>query len=633
MNSKFALASLLVLGLSACGSDDNPPAPPEPPIEQPQNEAWNYIETPYTENFNTKTVTGKIEVRLGEGDIAMSKWFRTAFVLAKQGDMSYDFNGDGWINRWDFSASGARVNDTSKQLDILGSHMDEVLKTNPDGLGAGTARPDIFVEGHYTVFDLLRYLVATRSDLRFDNVITPEESEYNTHEFTLSWDKNADGDFTNDGVHSNSDLWHFALQVANGDNKDTSSSSQMYFRMDEYRLKRGDKIRFLPTSEALKGRRTLVWKHEVEKKAQNDGKVIADVLMYLRTPNLADAVPVAQQMEVRAFNLRSDIFQPGVITGMDYFLTAAADYGIDLGFSFWPTLSTNVPFDGFVLSKGPQGQGKGFKNWFGRLLQNPAAVLADMGGNCMHMNDQGGPSQAIGGTGMWTLGQEECDRWFISGNGGYNVNIDQYTLVHNYGIDQMIMGQDHIIGPDLEASEQINVFVDDKKLLRGDGFGLFDASSCKNSDCDTAIVRKLIPATEESPVGNAPILQETHFGWKIADCTQCHNDQKDPNGHGGASWPVNAADGFDVQQPHYCATCHGNNGATPRHAQETRCSFCHNAFNEPDQDYAPIMPNHGEASALFQSSLSDIQYIVTALPSPSVNLYFSTIQIASMTWC
>jgi len=609
MNKKLALAVSFALGLSACGSDDNSTTPPpvEPPVDKPVNEAWNYIETPVTDKFNASRIAGKFDVFLGESEEKVIQYINEGAALALQGDMSYDLNGDGWINRWDSSAAGVRV-ELGLELNTLGSDIDRVLQTNPDGLGAGTARPDIFVDGHYSVFDLLRYLVATRSDLQFNKIITPKESEYKTHEFTLSWDENGDGDFTNDGANSNSDLWHFQLMASNGDNKDYLGglTFHMYSRMDEYWLKPEDVIRFLPTGEAMNGRRHLAWKHEIDKKQQNGGKVVIDALRLIVDEH-PDAVPgdsgiIATKLEVRPFNLRNDVFQTDVITGMDYFLSAAADYDVDLKFSFWPTLSTGVPFNGFALSRGPLGQGKGWANWWGRLIQNPAALLADFSTqpNCMHMNDKGGPSAAVGGSGMWSQGQAECDRWFNqhNGSGGHLTNTDHYNTVNNYGVDFLFLGYTHIIGNDLEPDQQLQVFVDDNKLLRSD-FGNYDSSSCKSGECDTAVVRKLIPATEESPVGNAPILKQTHFGWKIADCTQCHNDQRDPKGHGGASWPVNASDGFDVQQPHYCATCHGNNGATPRHAQETRCSFCHNAKNDPNQDYAPVMPNHGEASAQF----------------------------------
>ncbi|MBY6226185.1 hypothetical protein [Ferrimonas balearica] len=609
MRSRYLiLPALVCAGLVGCGSDDSStPDVPEPPIDKPVNEAWNYIETPHSDSFNSPRIAGKFEVFLGESEEKVIQYINEGSALAQQGDMSFDLNGDGWINRWDSSAAGVRV-ELGLQLSTLGSEIDRVLKTDPDGLGAGTARPDIFVDGHYSVFDLLRYIVATRSDLRFDNVIKPEESEYKTHEFTLSWDENGDGDFTNDGVHSGSDLWHFQLMASNGDNKDYFGglTFHMYSRMDEYWLKTGDVIRFLPTGEAMKGRRTLAWKHEIDKKAKNGGKVFADALRLI-VDDHPDAAPgdsgiIATQIEVRPFNLRSDVFQPGVITGMDYFLSAAADYDVDLGFSFWPTLSTGVPFNSFVLSRGPLGQGGGFGNWFGRLIQNPASLMGDFSTqpNCMHMNDQGGPSELIGGTGMWTLGQAECNRWFNqhNGSGGYMTNTDHYTTVNNYGVDFLFLGFQQIIGNELDASKELQVFVDQDKLLRSD-FGNYDMNSCKGGVCGTAVLRKLTPATAANPVGNAAVLDETHFGWKIADCTQCHNEQRDPNGHGGASWPVNAADGFDVQQPHYCATCHGSNGATARHDQETRCSFCHNAKNDSTQDYAAVMPNHGEASAQF----------------------------------
>lgn len=94
---------------------------------------------------------------------------------------------------------------------------------------------------------------------------------------------------------------------------------------------------------------------------------------------------------------------------------------------------------------------------------------------------------------------------------------------------------------------------------------------------DVATLRRFeLPSKGQN---NAPILDESHFGWKIADCTECHDDTRQPLGHGGHSWPINSADGFDVTQPYFCASCHGNNGAPVAHKTETRCFMCHSRDN------------------------------------------------------
>lgn len=113
--------------------------------------------------------------------------------------------------------------------------------------------------------------------------------------------------------------------------------------------------------------------------------------------------------------------------------------------------------------------------------------------------------------------------------------------------------------------------------------------SKERNNTDVHLLQTLKVADKNNLSGNAHLLDESHFGWKIADCSLCHNENKDPNGHGGFSWPVNHAAGFNNIQPYYCATCHGNNGAPEMHSYTASCFWCHS------QDKTPS--NHGEASA------------------------------------
>ncbi|RTR33582.1 hypothetical protein [Shewanella atlantica] len=646
MNNKFALASLLVLGLSACGSDssstdDGTTTPPSPPDLSPEMaEIWKHIDSPYHEFKETK-LEGIVFGHIGyQQDHIMEYINKGAQLAHKTGDMSADLNGDGWINRWDAakktesalkvdSSSNAELKvDPGISTQTLASSIHQVLATNPDGLGAGTARPDIFVDGHLSAFDYLRYLVATRSDLRFEGEVTrPEESAFNTHEFKISWDKNGDGLFNEDDntqyeTNFNSDDWHYSYVPSFEHLVGTKSHNYvvgytMYRRMDEHRLQDEMQARFYSTGPVLKTRRELTWQWEQDWLAKNDGKVVLKTLMRsssdhpasIGLPDSNDPVDPAvygRNLEIRAFNLRSDVYQPGVITGLDFYLSLMIDHELDMKLAYWPSTASNVKADSFIIQRIFDYKSAGFSGASTRYIVSETVDFSD-NPNCMLMGLNGMPSTLApwGGTEVPWLHAggsiDECRRLFNSrqGNGGLNVNHDMSNAVINFGMDRMFLNYSTLNTPDLITDENYLGYMGYKHIYRSDYGGYDINTSCGNEPCTPVTLIEFDIATEEKPIGNAPILNETHFGWKLPDCALCHNEDKNPQGHGGQSWPVNAGAGFKEIQPYYCATCHGSNGAPQRHGYDTYCTQCHNPNNTDPDKYGINPKNHGEVSHLF----------------------------------
>lgn len=511
-------------------------------------------------------------------DRKIDKWVYG--LLEYEGTGKKDLNGDGGVNSYDAQMAGI-TNEIGIVFEAKAESIHEVLKSNPDGLGSGTARPDIFTEGNYSAFDILRFAVATREDLRFESIIKPEDSDYDTYEFVMSWDQNGDGIFDeNDGENFNNSNWHFAFAQHSGDSRAMANNTgeRSYARIDQFLAQPNQHLRFMPFSETMTKRRQQAWLKEQAYMEESDGKyIIPSLSVYAEyyDPDFGPREPdyYIENLEVRAHNLRSDIYQPGVITFADVFLSAA-EQGHEFKLTWWPTLNDGTIVEHLTLQSTPVGKGGTYRGYEGRT--GWPEFLPDI-----RWPNDGAQREPCGNFGLdgktgseGQLDFDTCFRDFFAWNqqGGYHGMLTASARIQRYShgpvwvsfvpMDMMIP----YILPEYSANETIE-----------HNFG----------NDDTVILQTLdVPTTAED--GIAPILDDNHFGWQIADCNQCHNAEKDPKGHGGHSWPVNSADGFSVTQPYYCASCHGSNGAPERHNIDTSCFWCHSKDKQPK--------NHGTAS-------------------------------------
>lgn len=208
----------------------------------------------------------------------------------------------------------------------------------------------------------MRYLVATRDDLRFDDIKSHKNSPINTVDYTLSWDKNHDGVFDEkDGENYQTKNWHFYYHAHNGDYKRTANikGELSYDRIDQFLLRKGFSFRFQSFSDYLTGRRHWAYQREADRLEASNGKMIIPLLQIrvggegwvfpdlMESPR--DVSQSAQNVEVKAHNLRPDLFQPGVITRADILMSAMDTGAIDLGFQFWSTLSTGAIINSYAI--------------------------------------------------------------------------------------------------------------------------------------------------------------------------------------------------------------------------------------------------------------------------------------------
>jgi len=586
---KKLYSALLLSILAGCGSDDSPQAPVTP--EEPKPEKSKYL----TMDIKTDAkFTGEFYVHLGRYDDPVTRWIHDNSDLdnkdrPKADGPDVDFNKDGWIDERDAHLAGV-YNPEEVTIKVDAIKMHQLLMTNPDGLGAGTARPDIFVEGHYSVFDALRYLALTRDDLKLESIRFPEETGRDTFEFKVSWDRNGDGVFDeqDNNIYSNNQSkdWHFRFKNSGGDFKKINSTISgigpqgelTYNRMDQYWIDQEMTIRFQPFSPEMTERRRWIQDIEMARVDAAGGKVILPELIIL--PN-SENPTVIRDLEVTPHNMRPDIFQPGVITKMDVFLSAA-DQGLDVAFNYWPTLSTGAKVGHFGLWR-VQGitsdVGRGWTTAYG-----DHAMTYDFTRN----SECDFSSPASGGQNL-TVAPEHCRMDWKTNFGGQGVHVMSDVWVMNQPMEYALIdikshydvwGMPEYSGKDI-IERDFSQIEDGSDIMT---LQVFDLPDELNSESSKAT------------------LKPTHFGWGIADCTECHNADKAPQGHGGYSWPINSQDGFDETQPYYCATCHGSNGAPQGHGETARCFWCHDT-----KENRPL--HHGDASTQrrYQDSKGEIK--------------------------
>ncbi|WP_299803179.1 hypothetical protein [uncultured Shewanella sp.] len=607
-------------------------------------------------------------------------------------DVFADFNNDGNIVQLDASENGidnprpviGENGDGQVELEIDLDEMNKWLENVGDHLGKGTARPDIYQLNHFSAFDLFRYIDFIRDDLEINITAVPfhsskhgysklkidnyELSELNTYEFTVNWDVNGDGKFTevdNSYISSKfdkynrqlelshdksypayfeSNRWHFK---ANGDRGIDRGDRQLltafnYINIDRFSIREGQDVRFFPEAPTYTERRQWLWRNDIERHINQGGKInvpnekaypiddkgrpytyVNDFYFFdgdfydRESATEEDYHQYALDMKVYPSNLRSDMYKPGVITAIDIMLSSNTHMDEKTGefllndidtprfeLSFWPLMVSGAIVNQFGVERAPIfgiGSGASVGNGLWMNFANKYAMeeFGAMVTDCDHYNIdgeqifyKGKPLPDVKNTIVLDL--KMC---FLNNRnnsqGGY-FTYDMLSSTHlPYGIEEFELT---IYPQGRDAKYPVYDVNDTHDYVFNSGAVTMHKMDSKTYPAvapDIATVSRLTTPTEDNPSGSAAVLKESHFGWKVADCTLCHNEAKDPKGHGGSSWPVNSASGFDTVQPYFCASCHGSNGAPEAHGAITTCFWCHSANSDGG------LPNHGDAGALF----------------------------------
>jgi len=186
-------------------------------------------------------------------------------------------------------------NNASDEIEVLIFNMgintlptikiDTIGQFRYDSTEIKTVRNDIFKEEHFSLFDLLIYLDSHESidmEYHFDEAM-------NTHII--------------DSINGKENWWYKA-------HYDGGWWENTVFRMDHYVIKEKTSIEIIQKEASYINQIYDVYREEIERLNENNGKIIIpEVIIEGKTDTIKFT-----DVEVQPHNLRSDIFQPDVIT-------------------------------------------------------------------------------------------------------------------------------------------------------------------------------------------------------------------------------------------------------------------------------------------------------------------------------
>jgi hypothetical protein len=189
--------------------------------------------------------------------------------------------------------------------------IDTIGRFRYDPTEIETVRNDIFKEGHFSLFDILIYLDSRGSidmEYHFDEAM-------NTHII--------------DSINGKENWWYRA-------HYDGGWWENTVFRMDHYLIKEKTSIEIMQKEASYINQIYDVYREEIERLNENNGKVIIpEVIIEGKTDTIQFT-----DVEVQPHNLRSDIFQPDVITAIDVILTLGDEGNISYDLQWYDTVGT-----------------------------------------------------------------------------------------------------------------------------------------------------------------------------------------------------------------------------------------------------------------------------------------------------
>ena len=202
-----------------------------------------------------------------------------------------------------------------------------------EGLGSFTfdpsevtaLRPDIFWDGHFSLFDVLAHLadegwftMSYHYDSRLDTYVIEE----------------IDGEMN----------WWYRAHYAGG------WYDINVFRMDMYPYKDGTQIRILRQSEDYLGRIYNSFADEVARKSLNLGRIVV--------PEVRIGTRVFNDVPVSCHDVRADLLQPGTITALDVLLSLADQKQLNqMKLTWYGGASDAAPVDSFFVEQIDDGDG------------------------------------------------------------------------------------------------------------------------------------------------------------------------------------------------------------------------------------------------------------------------------------
>ncbi len=174
-----------------------------------------------------------------------------------------------------------------------------------------TMRDDIFREGYFSIFDVLVHL-DDNGKIELEYYF---DEDMNTYVITE--------------MNGHTEWWYDAFY-------DGGWRERSVFRIDHYPYKDEMFLRMVHTTEEYLESVYETYREEVERKKENDGTIIVpEVIIEGQNETM-----LFENVEIKAHNLRSDMFQPGVVTAIDTILSLADEGYISYDLQWYESLGT-----------------------------------------------------------------------------------------------------------------------------------------------------------------------------------------------------------------------------------------------------------------------------------------------------
>jgi hypothetical protein len=243
---------------------------------------------------------------------------------------------------------------TNKGTVSIGQSFNPLSKRfNFDPSKVQTLRPDIFKPGYFSVFDILVHLSEVgQVDLRYHF-----EEELNTYVI--------------DRLEGETNWWYLIYY-------DGGWSESNYYRMDHYPWKDGSTLNFYEVSPKQINEIHEIFREEIEKLEKNDGKTIIP-RVYI---NGLTYIAVFENVTVTPHNLRPDLFQDNITTGIDIIMSLGDQGKLNYTLKWYESIaSARIVKNFWVESIGPDIS----KGRCGFVYETGSDRRKGKGGNHIHL--------------------------------------------------------------------------------------------------------------------------------------------------------------------------------------------------------------------------------------------------------
>lgn len=580
-------AMTLSVMLSGCGSDDSaststPPVPKPPVVDKPEY-VWG------APSEDEKALNKTVQFAIVGG-----------FTPLQEGESAEKVHEGYFIENGDLLPT-KMVEDAAAK----GYKVDWILPptaVNMAGVKLDTVRPDLFQPGRGSVLDMLIW-AADHYDL---DIQFEKDDVLNTYWVTSIEGVTGDaeqvdperlGETQGGGwkyLYASS-AWEYNKKAnpfgpfTDGTTGHYFNEEDSYVRIDHQALKNNVSIILMPAQPGEMDIRRQKYQREQDRLAAYGGKnIIPEVIIDFKPAKYADTGEVLEpnkravfkDIEITAHNLRTDIYQPGVLTETDILLSLVDQRPeVKIQWDYWPRMSSGANVQGYVASaisfNGKDDLGNIVSDAY---FNNGACGFVHHTGEWENYMDVGlahGLYHSVMCKNRLDMGPEfsrEACIGEVDGQIGYRARHfgagDKFENLNPKGRGYIKYGYP-FGGNDVHLTgDELIVYAPEYVNYAGAAFGEW-SNSQPFSGCDVDSPKIDPSRIKDISKARAP-LTETHFGWKQPDCTTCHNSS---NSHV-----------VEDMAPWECAECHSNNGAPQSHGDQT-CGFCH----------AKTLEHHGDA--------------------------------------